>query len=101
MNVTSAQTSLGSHAQYLPQETFAHTAPMNIPAPRKNTAGYSSSRLNSISRSASRGTHMPNKPLSQMNANKAYDTIMNDTWELSHGDTSHERSDLRIHLSQV
>ena len=39
--VISAQTSLGSHPQYLPHETFAHTAPMKIPAVSRNRAGYS------------------------------------------------------------
>ena len=37
--VISAHTSFGSHAQYLPQETFAQTAPKKMPAPKKNVAG--------------------------------------------------------------
>ena len=28
-----------THAQYLPQETFAQTAPKKMPAPKKNVAG--------------------------------------------------------------
>ena len=38
-NVINAQTSLGSHAQYRPHDTFAQTAPMKMPAPKKKFAG--------------------------------------------------------------
>ncbi len=37
--VISAHTSFGSHAQYLLLETFAQTAPIKMPAPKKNLAG--------------------------------------------------------------
>ena len=38
--VMSAHTSLGSHPQYLPHDTFAQIAPIKIPAAMRNTAGY-------------------------------------------------------------
>ena len=37
--VIKAHTSLGSHPQYLPHDTFAHTAPMKIPIASKKIAG--------------------------------------------------------------
>ena len=39
MNVISAQTSLGSHPQYSPHETFAQMAPTKMPMPSVVAAG--------------------------------------------------------------
>ena len=76
--VMSAHTSLGSHPQYLPHDTFAHTAPMKIPIANRNTAGKSINRLYTINRSASRGTQSAHTPFNRMKANKAYDIMMTD-----------------------
>ena len=48
--VINAHVSLGSHPQYRPHETFAHTAPVNIPTASKKTAGYNMMRLMSVNR---------------------------------------------------